>query len=82
MHAACDGKGRPVRLHLTAGQVSDFKGADMLLVDLPDETKEAIGDYTYDCNKIRFSEAHTGDISLDVHIPCGINLKCWMRIVA
>lgn len=36
----CDGEGRPVRLHLTAGQVSDFKGADIL----PDETEEVIGD--------------------------------------
>lgn len=38
LHAVCDGQGRPVRLHLTAGQVSDFKGADVLLADLPDET--------------------------------------------
>lgn len=25
----CDGLGRPVRLHQTAGQVSDFKGAEL-----------------------------------------------------
>jgi hypothetical protein len=36
LHAVCDGQGRPVRLHLTAGQVSDFKGADVLLNNLPD----------------------------------------------
>jgi transposase len=42
----CDDQGRPVRLHLTAGQVSDFKGADALLSDLPDETEEVIGDTT------------------------------------
>ena len=53
----CDGQGRPVRLHLTAGQVSDFKGADVLLADLPDETEEVIGDRGYDSNKIRQSLA-------------------------
>jgi hypothetical protein len=36
LHDVCDGQGRPVRLHLTAGQVSDFKGADMLLNNLTD----------------------------------------------
>lgn len=44
LHAICDRQGRPVRLHLTAEQVSDFKGADVLLVDLPNETEEIIGD--------------------------------------
>ncbi|WP_225197733.1 IS5 family transposase [Gluconobacter oxydans] len=56
-HAVCDGQGRPVRLHLTAGQVSDFKGADVLLNDLPVETAEVIGDRGYDSNKIRQSLA-------------------------
>ena len=32
----CDGKGRPVRLHLSEGQCSDFSGADVLLRDLPE----------------------------------------------
>jgi transposase len=53
----CDGQGRPVRLHLTAGQVSDFKGADVLLADLPGETEEVIGDRGYDSNQIRLSLA-------------------------
>ncbi|MFT8655142.1 MAG: IS5 family transposase [Acetobacter papayae] len=57
LHAVCDSEGRPVRLHLTAGQVSDFKGADVLLADLPDETEEVIGDRGYDSNKIRQSLA-------------------------
>ncbi|WP_249212880.1 IS5 family transposase [Acetobacter thailandicus] len=55
LHAMCDGQGRPVCLHLTAGQVSDFKGADVLLADLPAETKEVIGDRNYDSNIIRHS---------------------------
>ncbi|WP_367159803.1 IS5 family transposase [Kozakia baliensis] len=56
-HAVCDGQGRPVRLHLTKGQISDFKGADVLLADLPDETEEVIGDRGYDSNKISQSLA-------------------------
>jgi hypothetical protein len=42
LHAVCDDQGRPVRLHLTARQVSDFKGANVLLADLSDETEEVI----------------------------------------
>ncbi|EFO28672.1 transposase, IS4 family protein [Roseibium sp. TrichSKD4] len=41
-----------MRLHLTEGQRSDFKGADVLLKDLP-ETETLIGDREYDSNKIR-----------------------------
>ncbi|MBY4639696.1 transposase, partial [Gluconacetobacter entanii] len=52
-----DDLGRPVRLHLTAGQVSDFRGADVLLAALPDETEEVIGDRGYDSNRIRLSLA-------------------------
>nr|WP_242010974.1 IS5 family transposase [Acetobacter musti] len=53
LHAVCDGKGRPVWLYLTVGQVSDFRGADVLLADLPDETEEVIGDRACDSNRIR-----------------------------
>lgn len=48
----CDGAGRPVRLCLTAGQRSDFKGADMLLPNLPC-AKVLIADRGYDSNKVR-----------------------------
>ncbi|TCS28542.1 DDE family transposase [Acetobacter aceti NBRC 14818] len=37
--------------------MSDFKGADILLSDLPDKTEEVIGDRGYDSNKIRLSLA-------------------------
>ncbi|WP_369423767.1 transposase [Acetobacter nitrogenifigens] len=50
-------QGHPVRLHLTAGQVSDSKGADTLLRDLPDGTEDVTGDRGYDNNKIRLSLA-------------------------
>ncbi|MFT8897868.1 MAG: hypothetical protein ABF968_13050 [Acetobacter sp.] len=39
LHAVCDDQGHPVRLYLTAGQVSDFTGADVLLADLPAGTE-------------------------------------------
>ncbi|WP_086652166.1 IS5 family transposase [Acetobacter cibinongensis] len=57
LHAVCDDQGRPVRLHLTAGQACDLRGADGLLADLPDETEEVIGDRGYYSNQIRLSLA-------------------------
>jgi transposase len=53
----CDDQGRPVRRHLTVGQVNDFRDADVLLADLPDEAEEVIGDRGYDSNQIRLSLA-------------------------
>ncbi|WP_408885665.1 transposase [Komagataeibacter xylinus] len=53
LHAVRDGQGRPIRFHLTAGQVSDFKGIDVLLAHLPVGTEEVVGDRVYDSNRIR-----------------------------
>ncbi|KAA8384850.1 MULTISPECIES: IS5 family transposase [Alphaproteobacteria] len=72
LHAVCDSQGRPVRLHLTAGQVSDFKGADVLLANLPEETQEILGDRGYDSNKIRQSLA---DRNITACIPPKKNRK-------
>ena len=52
LRAVGDGEGRPVRLHLTAGQRSDFKGADVLLPGLVGATT-LIADRGYDSNKVR-----------------------------
>jgi transposase len=52
LHAVGDALGRPIRLHLTEGQRSDFKGAYTLLPDLP-PTKMVLGDRGYDGNKVR-----------------------------
>ena len=52
LHVLCDRQGRPVRLHLSEGQCSDFTGAEVLLRDLPSATA-LIGDKGYDSNKIR-----------------------------
>jgi IS5 family transposase len=40
---------KPVLLHLTAGQVSDYKGAAALLDELP-EAKELLADRGYDAD--------------------------------
>jgi len=52
LHGVWDGKGRPVRLHLSKGQCSDCTSADVLLRDLP-EASVWLGDKGHDSNKIR-----------------------------
>ena len=52
----CDGKGRPVVLLLSEGQMSDHKGAALMLSSLP-RAKQLLGDKGYDGN--RFREALT-----------------------
>ena len=52
LHAVCDGGGKPVAMLLTAGQVSDYKGAAELLDGLP-EAKELLADRGYDANWFR-----------------------------
>ena len=47
MHAVCDGKGRPLIMLLSEGQMSDYKGAALMLNALP-HAKELLGDKGYD----------------------------------
>jgi len=47
-----DQHGRPIRLLLTAGQVSDFKGAALLIDTLP-KAQALLGDRGYDANWFR-----------------------------
>ena len=47
-----NGEGKPVLLHLTAGQASDYKGAEALIDRLP-EAKELLGDRGYDADWFR-----------------------------
>jgi putative transposase len=47
LHAVCDEMGRPIILKLSAGQVSDHKGAAMVLDDLP-AASHLIADRGYD----------------------------------
>ena len=48
----CDGQGRPIILLLTEGQMSDHKGARLLLPSLP-SAKELLADRGYDSNRFR-----------------------------
>ncbi len=42
LHAVCDGDGKPIVLLLTAGQVSDYRGADTIVPALPVALGEAL----------------------------------------
>ncbi|MGH9807854.1 MAG: IS5 family transposase [Terriglobia bacterium] len=61
LHAVCDGKGRPLVMLLTEGQMSDFKGAALMLPALP-KAKELLGDKGYDADWFRqaLAERKTG----------------------
>ena len=52
LHAVCDGLGRPIILLLSEGQMSDYKGAFLLLDALP-KASELLGDRGYDSNWFR-----------------------------
>ena len=71
LHTLCDNLGRPVRLLITEGQRSDFKGADVLLKDLP-RAKALLGDKGYDSDKIR---AMLADLDITPCIPPKKNRK-------
>jgi transposase len=52
LHAVCDGQGRPLLLLLSEGQMSDHKGARLVLDALP-PARELIADRGYDSNWFR-----------------------------
>ena len=52
LHAVCDGQGRPLVLLLSEGQMSDHKGARLVLDALP-PARELIADRGYDSNTAR-----------------------------
>ena len=52
LHVVCDGSGRPLVMLLTEGQMSDHKGADLMLDRLP-AARNLIGDRGYDSNRFR-----------------------------
>ena len=59
LHAVCDGDGKPITLLLTAGQVSDYCGADTVLEALP-EADVLIADKGYDSDRLREALAERG----------------------
>ena len=52
LHAVCDGKGRPIILLLTEGQMSDYKGAALLFDAIPN-AKTLLADKGYDADWFR-----------------------------
>lgn len=55
----CDGQGRPIILLLSEGQMSDHKGAALLLEKLP-HARVLLGDKGYDSDWFRAALAHKG----------------------
>ena len=71
LHAVCDGDGRPLVMLLSEGQMSDYKGAALMIDDLP-PAKAMLGDRGYDADWFRAALAARG---IDACIPSRINRK-------
>src|SRR5271154_6535096 len=52
LHAVCDGHGRPLVMLLSEGQMSDFKGAALMLPAMP-KAKQLLADKGYDADWLR-----------------------------
>ncbi len=52
LHAVCDGRGRPLVVLLSEGQMSDYKGA-ALMIDAFPKAKALLGDKGYDADWFR-----------------------------
>ena len=59
LHAVCDEAGRPLVMLLTQGQMSDHKGARLMLDTLP-PAKALLGDRGYDSNWFRAALTQKG----------------------
>ncbi|WP_156170784.1 IS5 family transposase [Croceicoccus naphthovorans] len=71
LHAVCDGQGRPLVMLLSEGQMSDFKGAALMLDSLP-RAKALLGDKGYDADWFRAALANRG---ITACIPSKANRK-------
>jgi transposase len=71
LHAVCDGQGRPIIMLLSEGQMSDYKGAALMLDALP-PAKQLLGDKGYDADWFRQSLAARG---ITACIPSKSNRK-------
>ena len=67
----CDGQGRPLVILLSEGQMSDFKGAALMIDDLP-PAKALFGDKGYDADWFRDALAKRG---IEACIPSKSNRK-------
>ena len=71
LHAVCDGRGRPLVMLLSEGQMSDFKGAALMLPALP-RAKELLADKGYDADWFRDALA---ELKIAACIPSKSNRK-------
>jgi len=71
LHAVCDGKGRPLVMLLSEGQMSDYKGAALMIDALP-RAKAMLGDRGYDADWFRAALAERG---ISACIPSKSNRK-------
>ena len=71
LHAVCDGKGRPFVMLLSEGQMSDYKGAALMIDTLP-RAKALLGDRGYDADWFR---AALADRKITACIPSRKNRK-------
>ena len=72
LHMVSDGRGRPLTFFLSPGQMSDAKGALVLLAELP-PAKRVLGDKGYDADWLRNELKARG---LRVCIPARSNRRC------
>jgi putative transposase len=59
LHAVCDGRGRPLIMLLSEGQMSDYKGA-ALMIDAFPKAKALLGDNGYDADWFRQALSERG----------------------
>ena len=59
LHAVCDGGGRPLVMLLSEGQMSDYRGAALMLSALP-KAKDLLADKGYDADWFRAALAKRG----------------------
>jgi putative transposase len=71
LHAVCDGQGRPLVMLLSEGQMSDYKGAALMLDALP-KAKALLGDRGYDADWFRAALIQRG---ITPCIPSKVNRK-------
>ena len=71
LHAVCDGKGRPLIMLLSEGQMSDYKGAALMINAFP-KAKALLADRGYDADWFRHALAERG---ITACIPSKTNRK-------
>ena len=71
LHAVCDGKGRPLVMLLSEGQMSDYKGAALMIDALP-RANALLADRGYDADWFRAALTERG---ITPCIPSKVNRK-------